>query len=186
MSPVMRAKGTSQNHKLMEWRSLISKLRIDTYNLCTWKKKNLKSAIVYFSKSFISLHLCMCVEQLKQCDDKLLHTDVPVPVLVQVVAHGVSLGFCQQVARLLFQHGSWLVHQTGKCHLRACHSFIKDRLRERYKTRWNKRMKQMYLSNVLNYGWRSQIFHCHLRVYQLTGSGGISESGWVGGCWSPI
>lgn len=48
----------------------------------------------------------MCVEQLKQCDDKLLHTDVPVAVLVQVVAHGVSLGFCQQVACLLFQHGS--------------------------------------------------------------------------------
>lgn len=68
--------------------------------------RKLKSSIVCFSKSPMSLHLCMCVEQLKQCDDKLLHTHVPVPVLVQVVAHGVSLGFCQQVARLLFQHGS--------------------------------------------------------------------------------
>lgn len=54
----------------------------------------------------MSLHLCMRVEQLKQCDDKLLHTDMPVPVLVQVVAHGLTLCFCQQVASLLFQHGS--------------------------------------------------------------------------------
>lgn len=54
----------------------------------------------------MSLHLCMCVEQLKQRDDKLVHTDVPIPVLVQVVAHGLTLPFCQQVACLLFQHGS--------------------------------------------------------------------------------
>lgn len=88
----------------------------------------------------------MRVKQLKQRDDKLLHTDVPVPVLVQVVAHGLTLPFRQQVARLLFQHGSGLVYQTGECHLRACHSFVKDWLWEKSKKKKRNKHFKLFLS----------------------------------------
>lgn len=73
----------------------------------------------------------MRVEQLEQRHDQLLHTDVSVPVLLHVVAHGLPLGLCQQVTRLLLQHGPGLVHQAGQSHLRARHTLIKARLVER-------------------------------------------------------
>lgn len=72
----------------------------------------------------------MCIEQLKQRHDQLLNADVSIPVLLHIIAHGLSLRFRQQVACLLLQHSPGLVHHAGKGHLRARYAFIKARLVE--------------------------------------------------------
>jgi hypothetical protein len=76
----------------------------------------------------ITPHLGVCVEQFKQGHDQLLHPYVSVPVLLHVVAHGLPLCLRQQVAGLLLQHGSALVHQAGQGHLGARHALIEHRL----------------------------------------------------------
>lgn len=95
--------------------------------------------------NLLSFHLSVRVEQLEQRHDQLLHADVSVPVLLHVVAHGLPLRLRQQVACLLLQHGPRLVHQAGKCHLRAGHAFIKSRLlsggMEEKRTRWRGRFE---------------------------------------------
>lgn len=105
--------------------------------------KKIDSLLIFFflcQINLLSFHLSVCVEQLEQRYNQLLHADVSVPVLLHVVAHGLPLGLRQQVARLLLQHGPRLVHQAGKCHLGAGHAFIKSRLlsggQEEKRTRW--------------------------------------------------
>lgn len=70
----------------------------------------------------------MSIEQLEERHDQRLHSDVAVPVLLQVVAHGLPLRLCQQVARLLLQQRPGRGHQTGEGHLRAGHALIEHRL----------------------------------------------------------
>lgn len=82
---------------------------------------------LYFCTPIIS-HLRVCVEQLEQRHHQLLHANVSIPVLLHIVAHGLPLCLCQQVTRLLLQHRTGLVHQTGQSDLRSCHAFIKPRL----------------------------------------------------------
>lgn len=107
----------------------------------TWRKLILFWSFFFLCQiNLLSFHLSVCVEQLEQRYNQLLHADVSVPVLLHVVAHGLPLGLRQQVARLLLQHGPRLVHQAGKCHLGAGHAFIKSRLlsggQEEKRTRW--------------------------------------------------
>lgn len=90
--------------------------------------------------------LGVCVEQLEQRHDQLIHADVSVPVLLHVVAHGLTLGLRQQVAGLLLQHGPGLVDQAGQGHLRTGHAPIEARLQEKKKNKKQSFILFIYLN----------------------------------------